>query len=724
MGRIRIDLENCYGIKKLQYEFDFTKDSVYAIYAANGVMKSSLAQTFEDAAKDQPSSDRIFAARASRRKVADESGKDLPGDRIFVVRPYDEEFGGIEKTCILLIDAKLRKQYEEIHAGVEKAKRALLDALQKQSKSKKKNLEAEISSAFMPTENAFRKAMLRIENELTEMKAPLFADVEYDQLFDDQLLAFVDQKNVKAAIESYVQTYNELLANSTFFRKGIFDYFNASQIAKTLASNGFFEAKHSVRLSGQVPVDIKTREELEAVISKEKEAILKDKALQQKFEAIEKLMDKNTALREFRKYLMNNEPLLSRLTNIQQFKNDVWESYLKVHFDLYKSLVSEYRAAAAKEAEIEQQAEKQKTQWEDVIRIFNDRFFVPFRLTAKNKLAVQLGGDSLIALDFSYYDGTDTVSIEEDALVRALSTGEKKALYILNLIFEIEVRRKEKRETLLIIDDLADSFDYRNKYAIIQYLRDISRDPLFKQIIMTHNFDFFRTLESRDVVSYKRCLMASRGSMGDIALEKASGIKNVFLNDLKKGFFAEPKKKIACIPFLRNIIELTSSDKDLLYVQLTSLLHWKSDSANITEKDLDDIYNELFKPAGASTNGKRPMVEIIHEQAKACLTADEGINFENKIVLSMAIRLTAEKFLVTRINDDAFVNGITSCQTPVLLEKFKELFGGEVENIRVLEGVALMTAENIHLNSFMYEPIVDMSDEYLRKLYGEVCALK
>jgi hypothetical protein len=70
------------------------------------------------------------------------------------------------------------------------------------------------------------------------------------------------------------------------------------------------------------------------------------------------------------------------------------------------------------------------------------------------------------------------------------------------------------------------------------------------------------------------------------------------------------------------------------------------------------------------------------------------------------------------------VNGITSCQTPVLLEKFKELFGGEVENIRVLEGVALMTAENIHLNSFMYEPIVDMSDEYLRKLYGEVCALK
>jgi hypothetical protein len=37
--------------------------------------------------------------------------------------------------------------------------------------------------------------------------------------------------------------------------------------------------------------------------------------------------------------------------------------------------------------------------------------------------------------------------------------------------------------------------------------------------------------------------------------------------------------------------------------------------------------------------------------------------------------------------------------------------------------VVLMTPENIHVNSFMYEPILDMSDEHLRKLYGDVAAL-
>ena len=36
----------------------------------------------------------------------------------------------------------------------------------------------------------------------------------------------------------------------------------------------------------------------------------------------------------------------------------------------------------------------------------------------------------------------------------------------------------------------------------------------------------------------------------------------------------------------------------------------------------------------------------------------------------------------------------------------------------------LMTPENIHLNAFMYEPILDMSDEHLKKLYGEISGLR
>ena len=34
-----------------------------------------------------------------------------------------------------------------------------------------------------------------------------------------------------------------------------------------------------------------------------------------------------------------------------------------------------------------------------------------------------------------------------------------------------------------------------------------------------------------------------------------------------------------------------------------------------------------------------------------------------------------------------------------------------------------MTPENIHVNAFMYEPIIDMGDDQLRKLYTDVKTL-
>jgi hypothetical protein len=79
--------------------------------------------------------------------------------------------------------------------------------------------------------------------------------------------------------------------------------------------------------------------------------------------------------------------------------------------------------------------------------------------------------------------------------------------------------------------------------------------------------------------------------------------------------------------------------------------------------------------------------------------------------------------MAKKINDPAFVSSIDSNQTFRLMAKFKDLFGKEVRSTETLQRVVLMTPENIHLNSFMYEPILDMSDEHLRKLYQDVRVL-
>jgi len=475
-------------------------------------------------------------------------------------------------------------------------------------------------------------------------------------------------------------------------------------------------------LNATEKLEITSQKQLEELIKKEKEGISNDKELRTKFLDIEKLIQKNVTVRGFEAYLGEHEELLPELANIESFKEKIWKSYFKARFELYKDLVENYQAVEKRKKEIEEEASKQRTQWESVIAIFNRRFFVPFKLTAKNRVAVILGQEPILSLAFTFEDGVDHAPVERDALMQALSTGEKRAFYVLNIIFEVEARKKAKQETIFVVDDIADSFDYKNKYAIIQYLKDIAEEPHFNQIILTHNFDFFRTINSR-FVDYSHCLMALRSSNG-ISLEQATGIKNVFVNDWKLNFFTDSKKKIASIPFIRNLIEFTKSDKDPDFVKLTSLLHWKSGSAGITQNDLDTIYNSVFGTTGASPDGNKLMIDIIKQDAGECLNACAGINFENKIVLSIAIRIAAEQFMVGKINDAKFVDSIESNQTPKLLAKFKELFPDDVDTIEAILRVVLMTPENIHLNSFMYEPILDMSDEHLRKLYEDVLALK
>lgn len=724
MKQLNVDIENCYGIKKLKASFDFSKYEACAIYAPNGAMKSSLARTFQDIADGTKSRDRVFPDRVNKRVITDENGVDLPSESILVVRPYDEELGHSKKTSTLLVNAVLRKEYEQLHLEIDASKEVFLKALKEQSGSKK-DLEKEISSTFTKSDDQLFRALFRIKNELSEQKDAPFADIRYDVIFDEKVLGFLDTKDVKTAIENYIRKYNELLAVSTYFKKGTFNYYNAATIAKNLADNGFFNAKHTISLNADTKLEITSQKELEALIAKEKEGISNDKDLRNKFSDIDKLIQKNANLRDFEGYLANHEELLPKLANIESFREEIWKSYLKARFDSYKDLLEKYQAIEDRKKQIEEQAAKERTQWEDVIEIFNSRFFVPFKLEAKNRVSVILGQEPLLSLGFVFSDGADTAPVGKSDLMEVLSTGEKKALYVLNIIFEIEARKKAAQNTILIVDDIADSFDYKNKYAIIQYLKDIAEEPQFKsyfnQIILTHNFDFFRTINSR-FVKYSNCFMASKSSTG-VILNKAAGIQNVFINDWKLNFFTDAKKKIASIPFIRNLIEFTKGDKDPEYLKLTSLLHWKAGSDTITNHDLDGIYNQLFSTTGSSADGKLALIDIIHQQANSCLSATEGINFENKIVLSIAIRLAAEKFMVNKISDPAFVEGIESHQTTQLLDRFKKGFSTEVDTIKTIQRVILMTPENIHLNSFMYEPILDMSDEHLRKLYEDVWAL-
>ena len=112
----------------------------------------------------------------------------------------------------------------------------------------------------------------------------------------------------------------------------------------------------------------------------------------------------------------------------------------------------------------------------------------------------------------------------------------------------------------------------------------------------------------------------------------------------------------------------------------------------------------------ALPDANKSVVTLIHETAETILPEENAkAELESKVILSIAIRLQAEEFMVGKINDQIFVDGITKNQTKQLLERYTADFPGEPESIKLLNKVNLMTPENIHLNSFMYEPILDMA---------------
>jgi hypothetical protein len=226
MNKITLALENCYGIKKLQHTFDFSKSRAYSIYAPNGSMKSSFAAVFRDIAEERLPKDNVFPKRVTKGEVKDETGAALPATSVLAVRPYSAVFGESTKTATLLVNNKLRKEYEDLLRGINIVKGKLIAALKVQSGSKK-NIEEELASTFAKDKILYT-ALTRISTEVEAMKDAPFSHVKYDKIFDEKVLDVLSKSNVQSAIEDYIRKYNELLAASTYFRRGIFNYHQAS----------------------------------------------------------------------------------------------------------------------------------------------------------------------------------------------------------------------------------------------------------------------------------------------------------------------------------------------------------------------------------------------------------------------------------------------------------------------------------------------------------------
>lgn len=727
MNKINVTLENCYGIKSFNFCFDFSKNRTFALYAPNGFMKTSFAKTFMDFSRQRETQDLIFPDRRTTRTITDENQTPISHEQVFVIEPYNEGYNS-EKVSTLLVNKDLKKRYDEILSTIDNHKEQLIKEL-KAASGLKSNIEETFSRDILHYQKVeFFKAISRLKSEVNEVGEPVYGDIKYTDIFNDKVIDFLETKDFKDKLLEYIETYDDLIGKSTYFRKGVFNHTNASVIAKNLKDNGFFKAKHSVVFNlGKEKKEILTEEELETVIEEEKNSILNNPDLVKAFNDIDAKL-KNKELKDFRDFLVNNKKILTALSDLNQLKSDLWVSYLKSKKELYEKLENEFSKGRIEIEGIFEQAKREETHWRNVISIFNNRFDVPFKISVDNQDDVILKSEAP-NFRFDFDDKVENlISIERNKLLEVLSNGEKRALYILNIIFEIEARKEGNLKTLFVIDDIADSFDYKNKYAIIEYLKENGEHDNFCQVILTHNFDFFRTVQSRIIggETQRDTTFIAQRNNGEITLSSAGhrNITNPF--DTWKRHLDNKVILAATIPFIRNLVEHREGSSSDNYKKLTSLLHIKDDTSSISILDIKSIYSDTIKSVDLSAySDTDKVIDVIFEASEIVFNDpnEDALNLENKIAISIGIRLKAETLMWSKVGDKSPINGT---QTGKLFERFKtecSSHSAEHTNLRLCALVNLMTPENIHINSFMYEPILDMSIQHLKKLYSELKAL-
>ncbi|GLX78051.1 hypothetical protein tinsulaeT_13910 [Thalassotalea insulae] len=728
--KLTLALENCYGINRLNKEFDFTKSAynngVNSLYAPNGTLKTSLAKTFIDVVNNDDTKDLIFPERNTVRDIQIDN-VDVAAEQLMIIESYNESYSS-KQLSTLLVNENLKQQYDTALKEVDEKRTTLIKALAKQAGRKGVAVNS-FPTVICEIFNKSEKDFLTLLAELHQHTFPdysIYADYKFGDLFNDKVLAVIAKGDFAKELTSYVDTYDKLIEQSSVLTKS-FNHQRAGEVSKSLRDADFFNAEHSVNISVEgKPQLAKNLDELNAILQAEQEKVLNSDELKQQFAKIDdKLKAKDTSA--FRDFITENQTLLKEYQDIPEFKKLVIKSYLQAQQALWDDLVATYKQNQQLVENIIHQAKTEQTIWATVVELFNKRFTVPFKLSINNQDEVILNGQAPSIL-FEFDDGRDSLEkVNQESLMKALSQGEKRALYILNVLFELEVKKQQPTPVLIVIDDIADSFDYKNKYAIVEYLRDISNIAHFNLLLLTHNFDFHRIIGSRligsksDDARNKRIIATKTTTC--IELKRETYQNDVFAA-WKKQMHNNVAFMLASIPFVRNLTEYCGFTGDKShYNRLTSLLHLKPDSRDIKVIDLQTIYRDIFndKPKLTLQNPNDIIVDKIYQQCDQLVQGNnETPELEYKVIIAMGIRLKAEVFMIANINDSAFVQSIASNQTRELFDKYSALFQNEQTTIELLDQVNLMTPENIHLNSFMYEPILDMSAHRLYELYENI----
>jgi hypothetical protein len=241
-------------------------------------------------------------------------------------------------------------------------------------------------------------------------------------------------------------------------KPGFFDHQFSINDLKELSSTAdemhFFSANRAFSLNGK----IYSKSELDTLIETATKSVYGSQEAMAKFVAVKSTLSKAKNLQPFKEVVENRKDLIPLMSNYPAFLRALFIAKIKDDAQLL-SLQKEGQEIHDGFVELQSLAEKEKTGWNSTIETFNDRF-------SSNGFTARLSQDQMIfpsGISKIELISKNDQSVCSDALRLRLSTGEKDSLWILNCLFKIQSEFDSSKELAIVLDDIADAFDYKNK---------------------------------------------------------------------------------------------------------------------------------------------------------------------------------------------------------------------------------------------------------------------
>lgn len=540
--------ENCYGIKKLELkEINFDKSNKAMIYAPNGVMKSSFSQVFDDISKGLKTVDRIFTPNVSSYKIKYHSdifsNEHLSkNDKIFVVKSPEDSFEVSNETIsTLLADKETKKRYDVLLKEFKEYIDGFVNEFCSSSGLSKTRVRSFLMEKLeLEDKSDWTDIFLKL-NDLNKEIKPIdkLASIKYTDVINDKTEEILKDEEFLQKVEEYVVVLEKLMDDNELLSKDFNDY-NAEALGDSFDKNNLFAAKHTIVLKDGITI-IDSLDKWKDALRKQLDKIYSNDELGRKFTKIKNKLNKNEQTRRLKQILQENMEIIEHLIDLNKLTKQFIVTYINKmdkNFDEYFNNTNLYAEEMKK---IYEKADQQSERWKKIIEEFNLRFKVPFEVRIDNKANLLLKNEAP-KLFFVYTRCKENPLLREEAvlgkneLIVSLSRGEKRAMYLLYMLFDIEIIKDKaasgNEKYLIIVDDIADSFDYKNKYAIIEYLADISNSKNIDLLILTHNFDFYRTAYSRIDIERYNCFIVQKNEKEELEMEEFKYLNDYFLKGI------------------------------------------------------------------------------------------------------------------------------------------------------------------------------------------------